>query len=114
MYDEDGLKETRQYDEKDDKLIVTTTYDSSGTIEANKKARNRTPGTGAFKQANNGLVHALRIEMGDIIRLQNIGYNLLSPDKDETRRALVYIQQNEPWHIPTTGKVFARKRIKWE
>jgi len=111
--DEDGLVETRHFDEKSGSLTVKTSYDSTGTIEANKKARNRTPETGKFKQSNNGLVHALRIEMGDVIRLRNIGYNLLSPDRDEVRRALLYIQQNEPWHIPTTGKVFTKNRTVW-
>ena len=111
--DEDGLVETRYFDDKTGNLTVKTSYNSSDTISANKKARNRTPNTGKFKQSNSGLVHALRIEMGDVLRLKNMGYNLLSPDKDEMRRALLYIQQNEPWHIPTKGKIFAKNRAVW-
>lgn len=113
MYDEDGLLETRKYDEANDLLIVTTTYDSSRTIEANKAARAATPETGRFKTSNNGLVHALSMEWGDILRLRNMGYDLLSPDKEEFRRALIYIQTSEPWHMPIKGKVFTQKRTRW-
>ena len=92
---------------------MKTVYDSSGTIDANKKARDRTPRTGKYAAANAGLVHALRIEEGDVLRLRNMGYNLLSPDKDEFRRALLYIQQNEPWHMVVDGKPFAKNRAAW-
>lgn len=112
-YDEDGLHEVSTYDEKEDKLIVTTTYDPSATLEANKAARNSVVEHGKYKTTNNGLVHVGSMEMGDIIRLKNMGYDLLSPDKDEVRRALLYVQQNEPYLLTVTGKPFAKNRTRW-
>jgi len=112
-YDEDGLREEKIYDETEDRLIVKTIYDNTATIEANKRARNGTPETGAYKTTNNGLVHAGRMDMGDIVRLINKGYNLLSADRDEVRRALLYVQNNEPWLLTIKGKPFAKKRVVW-
>lgn len=111
---EDGNVETRVYDEQSDTLYVNTAYDPTPVIEANKRARAETPEFGKYNTSNSGLVHALRMTKDDVDRLFTMGYNLLSPDKDEFRRALMYIQQNEPWHIPVNGKPFARKRIKWQ
>ncbi|MEN9839251.1 MAG: hypothetical protein RL177_730 [Bacteroidota bacterium] len=45
--------------------------------------------------------------------MKNIGYNLLSPDADEVRRALLYIQSNEPLLLTVPGKPFASVRQKW-
>lgn len=113
MYDEDGLKETRYYDEASDSLTVKTTYDNTAILEANKQAINLTPETGAYKTSNAGLVHVGRMHMGDIQRLINLGYNLLSADREEVKRALLYVQSNEPWLLTIKGKPFAKKQVKW-
>lgn len=113
MFDEDGLIEKSEYDEKEDKMIVTTTYDPSLTHDANKAYKNSTSTFDRYKPNAAGLVHAGRMEMGDIIRLKNMGYNLLSPDKDEVRRALLYVQSNEPNLLLIEGKPFAKNRTRW-
>ena len=51
--------------------------------------------------------------MGDVQRLHNLGYKLLSPDPDEVRRALLYVQQNEPHLMTVNKKAFAKKRTTW-
>jgi hypothetical protein len=94
----------------DDKVIVKTTYDNSDVIEANKRAQN----SGTIKEQYSGnLVHAARIHEGDIIRLKSLGYDLLSPDRDEWKRCLLYIQTNEPHLLTVRGKPFTKKRPVW-
>lgn len=98
------------YIESEDKLVVKTTYDNSGIIEANKQARND---ASEFQKYKGNLCHVGRLHLGDIERLANMGYNLFSPDHDEVRRALVYIQENEPYLLTVPGKPFAKVRNKW-
>jgi len=109
-----SIKETTRYNESDDQLIVTTTYDNSDIIEASKQAINAAPEFGRYKTSNSGMVHAGRIHEGDIVRLKNMGYNLLSPDRDEVKRALLYIQTNEPYLLTLPGKPFSKKKVNWE
>lgn len=99
-----------KYDQLEDKLIVKTTYDNSDVLKLNKEQRKE---FGSYKSKNTQLVHVGRIDEGDVIRLKNLGYNLLSPDKDEWRRALLYIQQNEPHLLTVPGKPFSKKRLVW-
>lgn len=106
----DGIQETSFYDEMEDKLIVRTTYDNSEVVADNIEARKDAPERGRYK---GNLCHVGRMHMGDIVRLKNMGYNLLSHDKDEVRRALVYVQTNEPYLLTVPGKPFALKRNKW-
>lgn len=109
----ESIKTTSFYDEAEDRLIVRTTYDNSDVLEANKVQRNAASEFGRYKSKNTQLVHVGRIDEGDVIRLKNIGYNLLSPDKDEWRRALLYIQQNEPYLLTVPGKPFAKNKLTW-
>jgi hypothetical protein len=51
--------------------------------------------------------------MGDVQRLINMGYNLLSPDPEEVRRTLLYIQSNEPDLLTVNKKPFAKVRTRW-
>jgi len=104
------MKETYKYDDATDTLVVNTTYDREPLIEQNKAEKNLAPEFGRYK---GNLVKAASIGMGDIVRLKNMGYNLLSPDQEEVRRALVYIQQNEPHLMTLPGKPFTKQRIKW-
>ena len=99
------------YDELADKMVTKTTYDNSAVLKANAEDRLSKPeGYGRFK---GDLCHVGRIHMGDIERLRNMGYNLLSNDTDEVRRCLIYIQENEPLLLTVTGTPFSKKRSKW-
>lgn len=99
------------FDELTGKMVQHTVYDNSAVIEANKEAQNNAPTWGRY--AGN-MAHVGRIHMGDIERLRNEGYDLLSTDPDEVRRALLYIQSNEPHLLTVPGKPFAKHRNKWQ
>jgi len=100
------------YDEPEDKLIVTTLYDSSSVIADNLSDQHEAQELGRGRYKGN-MVKVGSVHMGDIIRLRNIGYDILSGNPDESRRALVYIQENEPHLLSVPGKPFARQRKKW-
>lgn len=104
------ISETSYYDEASDKLIVKTTYDSSDVVAANREAQKLAPEFGRYKGT---LAHVGRIHMGDIVRLKNLGYNLLSPDPEEVKRALLYIQSNEKDLLTVPGTPIAKKRQVW-
>jgi len=105
------LEETSYYDEQADKLIVKTSFDNSEALKENAQARDAKPEN--FGKYKGALCHVGSIHMGDVVRLKNLGYNLLSPDVDEKRRALCYIQTNEPYLLTVNGTPFARNRKKW-
>jgi hypothetical protein len=104
------LVETSHYDEASDSLVVKTTFDSSAVIAANRQAQNDAPETGRYK---GNLAHVGRIHMGDIVRLKNEGFNLLSPDPDEVKRALLHIQSNEKYLLTVPGTPIAKRRQSW-
>lgn len=105
------MREETTYIESEDKLVVKTVYDNSDVLEANKADRNAASEHGRYK---GNLVHVARIDEGDVTRLHNMGYKLLSPDPEEFKRAMLYIQSNEPWLLTKPGKPIAKKRIVWE
>ena len=107
------MKNILTYDDQEDKLTVTTTYDNTDVLEANNRQRIASPEFGRYKTSNAGLVHVGRIDEGDVIRLKNLGYNLMSPDPEEWKRCLLYIQQNEPYLLTVPGKPFSKKRNIW-
>lgn len=109
---ESGIIEKTTYDERDDKMIVETIYDNTAIIEANKAAQNDSPKIGSY-MGRDRLVHVGSLHMGDIVRLQNLGYDVLANDPAEVRRALLYIQSNEPHLLTVPGKPFAKVRPKW-
>lgn len=104
------LREETSYDELSDKIVVNTIYDNSDVLRVNAEARAEKVDGAQFKGK---LAHVARIDMGDIQRLYNEGYNLLSPDPDEVRRALLYVQANEPHLMTVNKKAFAKKRGIW-
>lgn len=104
------IREQVNYIESEDKLVIQTTYDNSALIEANKAAQNAAPEFGRYK---GDMVKVGSLHEGDIVRLRNMGYDLLSPDPAEVRRALLYIQENEQFLLTVPGKPFARVRNKW-
>lgn len=105
-----GLVETTFYDEDHDRMVVRTTYDNSTVLAENDAQRKQASEFGRYK---GNFVHVGRIDEGDVVRLKNMGYNLLSPDPEEYRRALLYIQSNEPNLLTVPGRPFAKVRPKW-
>ena len=103
--------EKTTYIESEDKLVVQTTYDPTETIEANKEARALAP----KHKISNGklLTKVMDIHPDHITALKNKGYNLLSPDPAEWKRALLYIQQNEPVWMTVNGKPIAAFKQVW-
>lgn len=106
--DENGL--VRETFIHDDKVINKVSYDPSDVLELNAAQRSERQGPGKYK---GNLVHAARVHLGDIERLKNLGYNLLSHDPAEVRRALLYIQSEENKLLTVDGKPFAKTRPKW-
>lgn len=104
------LVESVKYDEMTDKMIRCTTYDNSEVIRDNIEAQKNAPERGRYKKT---LTKVGSIHLGDLERLRLMGYNLLSPDPEERRRALCYIQTDEPHLMAIPGKPFARKRERW-
>ena len=108
--DDLGIIEKTTYDDLTGKMVKETIYDNSTVLTQNAEARAAQPEFGKYK---GNLVKAASIAMGDVIRLYNLGYDLLSSDPQETRRALCYIQSNEPHLLTVSGKPFAMKRARW-
>ena len=104
------IQETCLYDEMEDRLVIRTRYDNEAVLAANREDRNNAPETGRYK---GDLVHVGRIAEGDVVRLRNMGYNLLTADLDELRRALLYIQAEEPWLLTKPGKPIAKRKQVW-
>ncbi len=107
-----SIKETIKYDEVEDSLTVSVNYDAEPVLDSNKRIKSSL-NSKAIKKYDGTLVHAARFHEGDVVRLKNLGYNLLSPDQSEVRRALVYVQENEPHLLLVHGKPFTKQRIKW-
>jgi len=102
---------TTIYDQLEDKVINRVTYDNTAILEQNAIDRANRQGSDKYKGT---LVHAARVDIGDIERLKNLGYDLLSPNPDEVRRTLLYIQSNEQKFLTVDGKPFARHKVKWQ
>ena len=108
----DEIKQTYHYDEMEDRLTVSSSYDAQPVIDSNLRIKNSTSSK-SIQKYKGDFVHASRLHKGDVERLKNMGYNLLSPNPDEVNRALVYIQENEPHLMLIHGKPFTRQRVKW-
>ena len=104
------LLETSHYDEASDSLIVKTSYDNRAVLAENEFLRNTSPETGRYK---GNLVKIGNIHMGDVVRLKNMGFNILSPDPDEWRRALLFVQSNEKGQMTVPGTPIGKKRQAW-
>jgi len=108
------IVETSHYDQLEDRLYKTETYDAQPVLDINKRQKNDAPEIGKYRPDATGMVHVGRLHEGDVNRLFRMGYNVLAADPDERRRALVYIQENEPHLLLVNGKPFARKRNRWQ
>lgn len=104
------LVEKSYYDDTSDSLIVKTSYDNRGVIASNIAAQNAAPETGRY-QGN--LAHVGSIHMGDIVRLKNAGFDLLSSDPDEVKRALLHIQSEERHLLTVPGTPIAKRKKVW-
>lgn len=99
------------YDESSDTLGIRTTYDPSAVIEANKAER--AAGRTYIGSKGQQMVKVASIDLDHVEALKNLGYNILSSDPDEVRRALNYIQTNEPVWLTVDGKPFATFKQRW-
>jgi len=104
------LKKETTVDELGGLVVNRTTYDNSDVLRLNAEQRASKIDGAQFK---GNMAHVARIDMGDVTRLYGLGYNLLSGDPEEVRRALLYIQQNEPHLMTVNKKAFAKKRSRW-
>lgn len=104
------MKETVTYDQLENKIVTKYEQDVQPILEQNHFIRSCENEHGKYKEK---LVHAVSISEVDVLRLKHLGYDLMSPDQDERRRALMYIQQNEKQWLVTNGKPFSRKIKKW-
>ena len=104
------LVETSAYDEATDTLVVKTSYDNRSVIADNILTKNLQPETGRYK---GNLVKVGSIHLGDVVRLKNLGYNILSPDPEEVKRALLYIQSEEKAHLSMPGTPISKKKQSW-
>lgn len=106
--------EKMHYLENEDKLVIENIYDPTAVLEQNAAERADRPEHGKYRTDSKiGLVKVASLPEEHIIALKNKGYNLLSPDPQEVRRALVYIQQHEPHWLTVNGTPFSMHRPKW-
>jgi hypothetical protein len=106
--------ERMSYIESEDKLVIETIYDPTQTLEQNAQERQDRPEHGKYRTSRPAqMIKVASVDMDHIVALKNMGYDLLSADPDEFRRALVYIQSNEPHWLTVDGKPFASWRPKW-
>ena len=104
------ISEKSSYDQLEDRLIVKTSFDNREVLKANMADRNAAPEHGRYK---GNMCHVGRVHMGDVVRLKNLGYDLLSPDPDQVKRALMYIQGNEKHLLTVPGNPIAKRKQMW-
>ncbi len=103
---------------QDGRVYNTTQQDATAIYEQAQRDRIDEPETGRYKK---NLVKAASIPFVDVEKMANGqccpdkgAYNLLSPDREERRRALVHYQSYHGAGMCTNGKVFTMHRPKWE
>jgi uroporphyrinogen-III synthase len=105
--------ERTTYIESEDRLVVETIYDAEPAIREAEEARQQ---GGVFVGSKGQqMLKACVIPVEHIQRVkQESGFDLLSPDPDQWRKALLYIQQNHQRFMATDKKVFTgREAQKW-
>lgn len=107
-----GMIERTFVDQTEGKVVTQTTYDNTLVLADNLRAKQAAPDLGQGRYKGN-MVHVGRIHMGDIKMLENLGFNMFSPDKDEQRRCFKFIQEHLPGLLRVPGKPFAKQRKKW-
>ncbi len=106
------LKSKVTYDESEARMIIEHSYDAQPVLDSNKRIKNSVSSK-SIQKYKGDFVHVARFHAGDVQRLINKGYNLLSPDREEVRRALVYVQNNEQHLMIVHGKPFAKQKLTW-
>lgn len=96
---------------QDGKIITKTTYDVEPTFEQN--AQLRASGPVVIGSKGQSLTLAASVPMEHVLSLKNMGYDLLSPDRDEMRRALVFLQSEQGKFMTTDKKVFTTRHQRW-
>ena len=105
-----GIVETTFYDEASDTFAIKSSYDNRSVIADNILTKNLAPETGRYK---GNLVKVASIHEGDVLRLRNAGFNLMSDDPEEVKRCLLHIQSNEPHLLTMPGKPIGKKKTQW-
>lgn len=100
------------YIESEDKLVVKTIYDATQVIEENKALRNSGERV-TIGSKGQQLVLAMRIPVEHVVALRNLGYDLLSADPEESRRAMLYMQTHEADFCVTDKKMIAERKQRW-
>lgn len=113
------LKESSVYDEMSDSMTFSYSQDIEPYRDHNRALRNDSPEHGAYMGKN--LVYAASIPHGLMMQMMHgqccpdgKKYDLLSPDKEEARRALLHAQSYHKDILVIRGKPFAKKRVIWE
>ena len=95
------------------KVVTTTTYDVEPALREAEEARQS--GDVLVGSKGQQMLKAAVIPLDHITRIkQESGFDLLSPDPDQWRKALLYLQQNHSRFMATEKKVFTgREAQKW-
>lgn len=101
------------YDQLEDKLIEQTIYDPTAVIENNKAIRNSGERV-YFGSKGQQMLKVASVDLDHVLALKNMGYDLLSPDPAEVKRALLYIQASENQWMLVDGKPIAERHQTWE
>lgn len=93
----------------DNRLVHETSYDADPALEHAEMIRQQ----GGLTLGSKGqqLVHVASFNEGDIVRLRNLGYDLLSADPAESHRALLYARDNEAKFITRKDAIADRKAV---
>jgi hypothetical protein len=59
------------------------------------------------------MVKVASIDLDHLVTLKNMGYDLLSPDPAEVKRALLYIQAHENAWMVVDGKPIGERKQQW-
>jgi hypothetical protein len=103
--------EKLHYYEDTDTLVTETIYDATDVIEQNAAIRANAPVTIGSKGQR--LVLAMSLPMEHIVALKNEGYDILSADPEEARRAMLYVQSNQQQFLTTAKKMIAERKQSW-
>jgi len=105
-----AIKTETLYDEASDTLAIRRSIaDVSPILDANAADRAAQPETGKYMNQGSHQIKVGRISTVDVERLALMGYDLLSPDPEVVRSALLYIQKNEPQWLTVNGTPFAKR-----
>jgi hypothetical protein len=93
----------------DERLVTETSYDAAPALERAEMIRQL--GGSEIGSKGQQLIHVACVNEGDIVRLKNLGYNLLSSDPAESHRALLYLRDNNADFVTRKDAIADRKAI---